>query len=319
MEFKSARKVLETEIKELDKLLKSLDKNFDSAIDLMLKCEGRVVVSGLGKSGIVGRKISATLASTGTPSFFLHPAEALHGDLGMLRREDIILALSNSGETEEVINLIPFIKRIGIKLIGVSSNKNSTLAKNSDIFIFTPVSEEGCPLNLAPMASTTVQIALGDAISAELMRRRNFKAEDFAKFHPGGKLGKRFLKVKELMHKGDEIPKVLEEEIMKNVIYVISEKKLGVAVVCDKDSKLEGIITDGDLRRLIEKFEGELFSKKAIECANKTPLTIEEDSLALNALNLMEQRKITSLVVCGDDKIVKGVIHLHDLWKLQLI
>lgn len=319
MEFQGAKKVLLTSANELKKLLESLDENFEKAVLTMLNCEGRVVVTGLGKSGLVGRKISSTLASTGTPSFFMHPSEALHGDLGMLRRQDVVFAISNSGETEEVINLIPFLKRIGITLIGVSSNKNSNLAKLSDIHIYTPISEEGCPLNLAPMASTTVQIALGDAIAAELMLRRNFLAEDFAKFHPGGKLGKRFLKVKDLMHKGNEIPVVLPNEIMKNVIYTISSKKLGVAIVCDEKMVLLGIITDGDLRRLIEKYESNFFSMKAIECANKNPWTISEEVLALFALNQMEEKKITSLVVCGEDKVVKGVIHLHDLWKLQLI
>jgi len=317
--FDSARKTIETELKELQNLLHSLDENFGRAVDEILECGGRVVVTGLGKSGLVGRKISATFASTGTPSFFLHPSEAFHGDLGMLRKGDVVLALSNSGETEEIINLIPFLKRLGTKLISVTGNKNSTLAQNSDIHILAGVSEEGCPLNLAPMASTTVQITLGDAIASELMSRRKFMPEDFAKYHPGGKLGKRFLKVKELMHKGEEVPLAFENAIMKDVIYTISSKKLGVAVICDSKNKLLGIITDGDLRRLIEKYGGALLDKTAKECANANPKTISEDSLAAEALNIMEERKITSLVVADEDKNIKGIVHLHDLWKLQLI
>ncbi|MCX7829621.1 MAG: KpsF/GutQ family sugar-phosphate isomerase [Acidobacteria bacterium] len=317
--FTSAKKTIETAINELKNLLNCLDENFNKAIEEILNCEGRVVVTGLGKSGLVGRKISATLASTGTPSFFLHPSEAFHGDLGMLRKGDIVLALSNSGETEEIVKLVPFLKRLGVKLFSITGNRNSTLAVNSDIHLFAGVSEEGCPLNLAPMASTTVQIALGDAIASELMSRRKFMPEDFAKFHPGGKLGKRFLKVKELMHKGGEIPLAKKESIMKDVIFTISSKKLGVAVISDENDKLFGIITDGDLRRLIEKFGGDLLNKKAEECANPNPKTILEDSLAVEALNIMEEKKITSLVVADEEKNIKGIVHLHDLWKLQLI
>ncbi len=317
--FKAAKKTIETEIRELHKLLNSIDKNFEKAIETILNSEGRAVVTGLGKSGLVGRKISATLASTGTPSFFLHPSEALHGDLGMLRKGDIVLALSNSGETEEIINLVPFLKRLGTKLISITGNQNSTLAQNSDIHLLTPVSEEGCPINLAPMASTTVQMALGDAIASELMSRRNFMPEDFAKFHPGGRLGKRFMKVKDLMHKGDEVPLVTGNENMKNVIYTISSKKLGVAIVSNENNKLSGIITDGDLRRLLEKYGGDLLTKTAEECANLNPKTISEDSLAVEALNIMEEKKITSLVVTDLNKNIKGIVHLHDLWKLQLI
>mgnify|MGYP005839509929 CR=1 FL=1 len=315
----SAKKTIETEIKELKKLFNSLDENFEKAIKTILECEGRVVVTGVGKSGLVGRKISATLASTGTTSFFLHPSEAAHGDLGMLRKGDVVLALSNSGETQEIVNLIPFLKRLCVKIISVTGNKNSTLAKNSDIHLIASVEEEGCPLNLAPMASTTVQIVLGDAIASELMSRKNFMPEDFAMFHPGGKLGKRFLKVKELMHKGDDIPFVFKEEIMKGVIYTISSKKLGVAVVSNKDKKLLGVITDGDLRRLLERYGGDLLLKKAIECATLNPQTISEHALAVEALNIMEEKKITSLVVVDEKNLVKGVVHLHDLWKLQLI
>lgn len=319
MEFKAARKVLETEVSSLSTAMSALDEHFGKAIDLMLGCEGRVVVSGLGKSGLVGRKISATLASTGTPSFFLHPSEAIHGDLGMLRKGDVVLALSNSGETEELVKLIPFLKRIGVAVIAITGNRESSLAVNSDVHILVKIEEEGCPLNLAPMASTTVQIALGDAIAAELMDRRGFKREDFAKYHPGGKLGKRFLKVKDLMHGGDELPVVSPGTPMKDVIYVISSKKLGVAVLTDRANFLKGIITDGDLRRMLEKFGGEVLQKSAIECANTKPLTIGEESLAVEALGVMEDRKITSIVITGDGGRVTGLIHLHDLWRLQLI
>ena len=319
MEFKAARKVLETEVNSLTTAMSALDESFGKAISLMLGCQGRVVVSGLGKSGLVGRKISATLASTGTPSFFLHPSEAIHGDLGMLRKGDVVLALSNSGETEELVKLVPFLKRIGIAVISMTGNGESSLAVNSDIHILVKVREEGCPLNLAPMASTTVQVALGDAIAAELMERRDFKAEDFAKYHPGGKLGKRFLKVKELMHGGDELPVVSPGTPMKDVIYVISSKKLGVAVLADRANFLKGIITDGDLRRMLEKYGGEILRKSAIECANTKPLTISEESLAVEALGVMEDKKVTSIVITADGGRVAGLIHLHDLWRLQLI
>jgi arabinose-5-phosphate isomerase len=319
MKFKAAGKVLEAESKALDNLLSLLDDSFEKALNLMLNCQGRVVVSGLGKSGLVGRKISATLASTGTPSFFLHPSEAIHGDLGMLRKSDVILALSNSGETEELVNLIPYLKRIGVAVIAVTGKKESSLAVNSDIHIFAPVEEEGCPLNLAPMASTTVQIALGDAIAAELMERRKFMPEDFAKYHPGGKIGKRFLKVKELMHQGEDLPVVAPQTPMKDVIFVISSKKMGVAAVADRGDILKGIITDGDLRRQLEKFGGEILNKTAIECANTKPLTINEEALAVEALTIMEEKKITSLAITDAGGKVTGIIHLHDLWRLQLI
>ncbi len=319
MEFKAARKVLETEVRSVAEAMSSLGGSFGKAIDIMLGCEGRVVVSGLGKSGLVGRKISATLASTGTPSFFLHPSEAIHGDLGMLRKGDVVLALSNSGETEELVNLIPYLKRIGVSVISMTGNEKSSLAVNSDVHILVNVGEEGCPLNLAPMASTTVQIAMGDAIAAELMERRDFRREDFAKYHPGGKLGKRFLKLKELMHTGDELPVVSPGTPMKDVIYVISSKKLGVAIITDRANFLKGIITDGDLRRMLEKFGGEILQRSAIECANTKPLALNEEALAVEALGVMEDKKITSLAVTDPAGMVTGIIHLHDLWRLQLI
>ncbi|HNQ77973.1 MAG TPA: KpsF/GutQ family sugar-phosphate isomerase [Acidobacteriota bacterium] len=319
MEFKAARKVLETEVRSVTEAMSSLDESFGKAIDMMLRCEGRVVVSGLGKSGLVGRKISATLASTGTPSFFLHPSEAIHGDLGMLRKGDVVLALSNSGETEELVNLVPFLKRIGVSVISMTGNGGSSLALNSDVRILVRVGEEGCPLDLAPMASTTVQIALGDAIAAELMERRDFRREDFAKYHPGGKLGKRFLKLKELMHTGDELPVVSPGTPMKDLIYVISSKKLGVAIITDRANFLKGIITDGDLRRMLEKYGGEILQRSAIECANTRPLALQEEALAVEALGVMEDKKVTSLAVTDPDGKVTGIIHLHDLWRLQLI
>ena len=319
MEFKAARKVLETEVRSVTEAMSALDESFGKAIDMMLRCEGRVVVSGLGKSGLVGRKISATLASTGTPSFFLHPSEAIHGDLGMLRKGDVVLALSNSGETEELVNLVPFLKRIGVSVISMTGNGGSSLALNSDVRILVRVGEEGCPLDLAPMASTTVQIALGDAIAAELMERRDFRREDFAKYHPGGKLGKRFLKLKELMHTGDELPVVSPGTPMKDLIYVISSKKLGVAIITDRANFLKGIITDGDLRRMLEKYGGEILQRSAIECANTRPLALQEEALAVEALGVMEDKKVTSLAVTDPDGKVTGIIHLHDLWRLQLI
>ena len=319
MSHETARRVLEAEARALNRLSESLSEDFGKAVAKMASCEGRVVVTGMGKSGLVGHKISATLASTGTPSFFLHPAEAFHGDLGMVKPEDVILALSNSGETEEIVRLVPFLKRLGACVVAATGSPASTLASLCDIHITVPIDEEGCPLNLAPMASTTAQLALGDALAAELMEKKRFQPEDFAQLHPGGKLGKRFMRVGELMHASDALPRVLPATCMKDVIYEISAKKLGLAVVAEEDGTIRGIITDGDMRRLLERHGGALLERKAADCANKNPQTISAGALAAEALRMMEERKITALLVPDEEGRIQGVIHLHDLWRLQLL
>ncbi|MEJ2367253.1 MAG: KpsF/GutQ family sugar-phosphate isomerase [Acidobacteriota bacterium] len=318
MNFETARRVLAIEAKTLESLRDSLGDSFQKTVDAILACSGRVVVTGMGKSGLIGHKISATLASTGTPAFFLHPADALHGDLGMVKQEDVVLALSNSGETEEILRLVPQLKRIGAFIVGVTGSAQSSLAGLSDLHITVIVEREGCPLELAPMASTTAQLALGDALCAELMEHRNFRKEDFALFHPGGKLGKRFMRVSELMHAGDELPLVPPSAPMRDVIYEISSKKLGMTVVGGGGS-VAGVITDGDVRRLLEKHGGSLMEMTAGDCCTPSPVTIQPDALAAEALNLLESRKITAVLVTSADKRILGVLHLHDLWRLQLI
>ncbi len=319
MTLSGAKRVLTLEAEALIRLRDSLDDTFSKVVERILSCPGRVVVTGMGKSGLVARKISSTLASTGTPSFFLHPAEALHGDLGMVKGSDLLLALSNSGETEELIRLAPYVKRIGAALVAVTESPRSTLARAADLHLTVAVDQEACPLGLAPMASTTAQLALGDALAAALIERRGFKPEDFARLHPGGKLGKRLMRVRELMHTGAEVPRVAPDSAVKDAIYEISSKKLGVTLVMDGRGRLVGILTDGDVRRLIEKHGGAFLSMTAGECATANPLTISPDAMAVEALGIMESRKITSLVVADDAGRVAGLLHLHDLWGLQLI
>ncbi len=319
MTLDGAKKVLAVEAEALLRLSESLDDSFIKLVEAILACKGRVVVTGMGKSGLVGQKISATLASTGTPSFALHPADALHGDLGMVTGEDVVFALSNSGETEELIALAPILKRMGAFLATATGNPKSTLARACDLHITVAIDQEACPLGLAPMASTTAQMALGDALAAALIERRGFKPEDFALLHPGGKLGKRLMRVHELMHTGEAIPRVSPDTLMKDVLYEISAKKLGHAVVVDGEGKVTGIITDGDMRRLIEKHSGALLEMTAGACAHPAPLAIAPGAMAVEALGLMESRKITSLIVLGAEDNFMGVLHLHDLWGLQMI
>lgn len=319
MSLNGARKVLTVEAEALLRLRDSLDASFSKLVEAALRCKGRVVVTGMGKSGLVGHKISATLASTGTPSFSLHPADALHGDLGMVTKDDVVFALSNSGETDELVALAPILKRIGAFLATATGNPKSTLALAGDLHITVAIDQEACPLGLAPMASTTAQLALGDALAAALIERRGFKAEDFARLHPGGKLGKRLMRVSELMHAGAEIPRVTLGTPMKDALYEISAKKLGHTVVVDGGGKVAGIITDGDMRRLMEQHGGALLEMTAGACMRSKPLTIAPGAMAVEALGLMESRKITSLVVAGPDQTLLGVLHLHDLWGLQMI
>jgi arabinose-5-phosphate isomerase len=295
---------------------------FHQAVDLLLGAvsrQNRIIVTGIGKSGIIARKIAATLCSTGTPAHYLHPAEAVHGDLGMLSRGDTVIALSASGETEELLRLLPLLKRLADKLITFSGNATSTLAEASDVVLDTSVSAEACPHNLAPTASTTVMLALGDALALEVSRRRGWKAEDFADLHPGGRLGKRLARVGELMHSGDSLPRVLRSTPMPQVIYEMSRKKLGMTAVLDEEERLLGMISDGDLRRLLERDGGHALDHTAGEIMNMHPITIHAGAFASSALALMEEKKITSLIVTAAEGRAEGVLHLHDLWTLELI
>jgi arabinose-5-phosphate isomerase len=295
---------------------------FAAAIDLVMRCggtRGRVVVTGMGKSGIIAQKIAATLSSTGTPALFLHPAEALHGDLGMLIRGDLVLALSASGETEEILRLLATLKRIGDALISFCCNLDSTLARSSDVALDCSVANEACGLGLAPTASTTAMLALGDALAIAVSLRKGFRAEDFASLHPGGKLGKKLAFVRDLMHSGDALPAVATVTPMSQVIYEMSRKKLGVTTVLDGDGRLIGIISDGDLRRLLEGRGPNALTLKAGEAMNPKPHTIAPDELAARGLAIMEERRITSLVVADTGQRALGILHLHDLWGLELM
>jgi arabinose-5-phosphate isomerase len=311
-----AKRVLKIEADAVAALAEKLDSTFENAIDIIFKSKGRVVVTGMGKSGLVGKKIAATLASTGTPAFFMHPAEASHGDLGMVTSDDVIIAISNSGETAELSGLIPFLKRFNVGLIAMTGNLNSTLAKSADVHLDVSVKEEACPLGVVPTASTTAVLAMGDAIAVALLVKRGLKQEDFAFFHPGGNLGKKlFIKVKDLMHTGDALPFVSPESVLTKAVMEISSKRLGVAIVSDKSRKILGVLTDGDIRRGIEKWGKDFFDMKAGEVMTKNPKTISEDELAVKALSIMETHSITSLAVPDSDGKAIGVIHLHDILK----
>ncbi len=312
-----ARRVLEVEAAAILSLTAHLDETFVAVVELISGCAGRVVTMGLGKSGIICKKISATLASTGTPSFFLHPAEAIHGDLGMIVRGDVVLAVSNSGETEELVRLIPSVKRIGAEIVAMSGNPESTLARNADYHLNAAIPKEACPLGLAPTASTTATLALGDALAMSLLLRKGFREEDFAFLHPGGKLGKRFLRVRDLMHGGEQVPLVGTATQMHDVIYEMSKKGFGITAVVDDARILRGVISDGDLRRLLEK-EDQVLRKSAEESMRRNPATVGGSELASVALQIMEQKKITSLFIVDDEGRLEGIIHLHDLWGLEL-
>jgi arabinose-5-phosphate isomerase len=295
--------------------------DFDRAVELIMRCgesNGRVVVTGMGKSGIIAQKIAATLSSTGSPALFLHPAEAVHGDLGVLMPGDVVIALSASGETEEILRLLATLKRKGDALVSFCCNLNSTLAQASDVALDCGVEREACGLNLAPTASTTAMLALGDALAVAVSLRKGFRAEDFAELHPGGKLGKQLAKVRDLMHAGDAVPVVAPATQMTDVIYEMSSKKLGMTTV-QEDGRLRGVISDGDLRRLLEREGGAALSRTAGEAMNARPRTIRGEELAAKALAILEERKITSLVVVDAEQMVEGVVHLHDLWGVELI
>jgi arabinose-5-phosphate isomerase len=315
-----AKRVLKIEADAVSALAEKLNSDFEKAVEIIFNSKGRVVVTGMGKSGLVGKKIAATLASTGTPAFFLHPAEASHGDLGMVTSDDVIIAISNSGETEELVGLIPFLKRFDVHLISMSGNPDSTLSKAADITLDISIKEEACPLGVVPTASTTATMALGDALAVALLTKRGFKEEDFASFHPGGSLGKKlFIKVEDLMHSGDALPLIYPNTSMAKAVMEISCKRLGTAVVVGDNRDLLGIITDGDLRRGIEKWGKSLFDMKASEVMTKNPRTISKDELAVKALAIMEKHSITSLAVPDEDGRVKGIIHLHDILRQGIV
>jgi arabinose-5-phosphate isomerase len=311
-----AKKVLKIEAAAVLALIDKLDSGFEQAVEIIGKSKGRVVVSGMGKSGLVGKKIAATLSSTGTPAFFLHPAEAGHGDLGMVTSEDVIMAISNSGETEELVNLIPFLKRFNVSLIAMTGNPKSTLSKAADVNLDVSVKEEACSLGLVPTSSTTAALAMGDAVAVALFTRRGLKAEDFAFFHPGGSLGKKlFVKVGDLMHSGDSLPCIRFDASMMQAIVEISSKRLGMTIVQDSTNSLLGIITDGDVRRGIEKWGKTFFDMLAKDVMSVNPKVIAEDDLAAKALAVMEAFSITALVVPDASGNAKGIIHLHDILK----
>ena len=311
-----ARKVLRTEADAILGLIDRLDERFARAVVMLRDCNGRVIVTGMGKSGIICRKIAATLSSTGTPAFFLHPAEAIHGDLGMVHRDDVVIALSHSGETGEVLRLLETIRRLGARLIAVTGSPTSTLAHAADLTLDCRVAEEACPLNLVPTASTTAALALGDALAMTLLIEKGFREEDFANLHPGVKLGKKLMRVEALMHAGDLAPVVDAPTPMGEVIYEMSRKGMGMTCVV-RSGRLAGIITDGDLRRRMVDTPAVL-SLVAADVMTSRPVTIERSVLAAQALHLMEQRKITSLIVATPDGVVEGVLHLHDLWRTEL-
>jgi arabinose-5-phosphate isomerase len=318
MSLATAKRVLRIESEAIAGLIARLDERFEKAVELLYACKGRVVVTGLGKSGLIGRKIAATFASIGTPSLFLHASEALHGDLGMLTGDDVLLAISSSGETEELIELVESVKRLGIHLITLTANPRSTLGSASNIVLDIAVKEEACSLNLAPTASTAAAMAMGDALAISLLERRGFKEEDFAALHPGGRLGKKLRRVESLMHAGEAAPRVLPTAKMPDVIYEMSRKGLGLAAVTETDGKLRGIITDGDLRRVMQKRSENVLDLTAADCMTRNPVTLPRSELAASALRVMEEKKITSVLVVDAEGKLEGVLHVHDLWTLQL-
>jgi arabinose-5-phosphate isomerase len=313
-----ARKVLRTEAAAILGLVDRIDGEFERAVQLLYECRGRVIVTGMGKSGIICRKIAATLSSTGTSAWFLHPAEAIHGDLGAIRENDVVLALSYSGETEELLRLLESIRRIGARLVALTGHPESTLARAADLTLNCGIAEEACPMNLVPTASTTAALAMGDALAMTLLVRKGFREEQFASLHPGGKLGRRLMRVAHVMHAGDAAPIVSIGSAMPEVFHEMSSKRLGMTCVVDKVGRLAGIFTDGDLRRLMAR-DSNVLGLSAGEAMTRNPITIGRDLLAVEALKVMETHKITSVVVVDARRSVEGVVHLHDLWRTQMI
>ena len=319
MSLSKAKEIIEIEAQAVKDLSKRLDGQFTKALDLMFKCKGRVVVTGMGKTGIIGRKIAATLSSTGTPSFWLHSAEAVHGDLGQVTKEDVIIIISSSGETEETKRIIPLVKKIGSKIIALTGNKKSALAKYSNVVLDVSVKKEGCPLGLAPMASTTVTLVMGDALAACLIVKRKFKIEDFAFYHPGGSIGRKLLlKVEDLMRKNAYFPKVKESTKVKNVLLSITKYRCGSACVLDNKGNLTGIFTDGDLRRHLEK--GEIFLDQQVGgVMTKNPATISRDQLAVEALKILQEKKIDELPVVDRNNKLVGLLDVQDILKAGIV
>jgi arabinose-5-phosphate isomerase len=315
----TALQVLEIEAQAILDLRARIGQGFERAIELLLACRGRVVATGMGKSGIIAQKISATLASTGTPSSFLHPADALHGDLGRLVGGDVVLAVSFSGESDELLALLPSLKRLGVPLLALSGNPASTLAQAAEAHLDVSVRQEACPLGLAPTASTTAALAMGDALAMALLTRRGFTVDDFAVLHPGGRIGRKLLRVEDVMHSGEQLPRVSPATPMKEVLFEMTRKRLGMTTVVDAEGRLVGLISDGDLRRQIEKHGAQLLERSAAECMTQRPVVIDRRELATRALALMEERRITSLPVTGAGDRIEGVVHLHDLWKTEMI
>ena len=313
-----ARTVLRTEASAILSLVDRLDERFERAVAIVCDCRGRVAVTGMGKSGIICRKIAATLSSTGTAAFFLHPAEAIHGDLGTVKDDDVVMAVSRSGETEEVVRLLESIRRIGARLIAITGDPQSTLSKAADVALNCGIAEEACPLNLAPTASTTAALALGDALAMAVLVRKGFREEDFASLHPGGRLGRRLMRVEQAMHAGSAAPIVSVSTPMPDVFHEMSSKRLGMTCVVDEDGRLAGVFTDGDLRRLMMR-TFDVLGLTAGEVMTREPVTIERRLLAVEALKIMEARKITSVVVVDAAQRVEGVVHLHDLWRTQMV
>jgi arabinose-5-phosphate isomerase len=315
----TARRVLEIESEAIRHLIPRLDESFDRAVETLFLCAGRVVVTGMGKSGLIGQKVSATLASTGTPSLFLHPAEAIHGDLGRVVKGDVVLFLSSSGETPELAALVAWVKRLGAPLVALTGNPRSTLAAAADVHLDVSIHMEACPLGLAPTASTTATLAMGDALAMSLLERRGFTVDDFAVLHPGGKLGKKLLRVEDRMHAGDHAPRVGPRTAMKDVLFEMTRKRLGMTTVVDEQGRLLGMISDGDLRRQMERHGYTLLDRVAEECMTRNPISIQRRDMAAAALALMEEAKITSLPVVDQQGTLEGVVHLHDLWETELI
>jgi arabinose-5-phosphate isomerase len=313
-----ARSVLDTEIAAIRGVRDRLDDRFTRAVQVLRECRGRVILTGMGKSGIICRKIAATFSSTGTPAFFLHPAEAIHGDLGVLQAEDVVLALSYSGETDELLRLTEAIKRLGARLIVITGSATSTLAEAADVALDCHVAEEACPLNLVPTASTTASLALGDALAMVLLVEKGFRQEDFATLHPGGKLGKRLMRADQLMHGGKLAPVVGEATLVSELIYEISRKGLGMSCVVDDAGLLVGIVTDGDLRRHMAT-GSRLLEARAADVMTVRPVTVGPEVMAVEVLNLLEAKRITAVVVVDAGNRVLGVVHLHDLWRTELV
>jgi arabinose-5-phosphate isomerase len=319
MPHETARKVFAIEAEAIRALGERLDAGFERAVEGLFACPGRVVVTGMGKSGIVGQKLSATLASTGTPSHFLHPADAIHGDLGRIVKGDAVVAISYGGNTAEILALLPSLKRLGAFIVAMTGHPASALATTADVHLDVSIREEACPLGLAPTASTAAAMAMGDALAMALIERRGFTMADFAVLHPGGRLGKKLLRVEDVLRSGAEAPRVAPETPMQEVLFEMTRKRLGMTTVQDAAGHLVGVVSDGDLRRQMERHGHAVLDRTAAQCMTADPVTIHRRELATEALNVMENRKITSLVVVGEGRLVEGVVHLHDLWKTEMI